>query len=129
ETVSLRIGSSFPEPRDRRMMSTWLSYRDLTALIERGLFAPDVGHTVVFGASANRDSWWDNRYAAGLGYTPQDSSEPFREKVESQPMPAPDDPSMIYQGGGFTAAGPFEDAPPPRRSASPKAERLLDVRN
>ncbi len=26
----MRIGSSFPEPRNRRMMSTWLSYRDLT---------------------------------------------------------------------------------------------------
>lgn len=30
ETVSIRIGSSFPEPANRRMMSTWLSFRDLT---------------------------------------------------------------------------------------------------
>ncbi|MDN5843541.1 MAG: NAD(P)-dependent oxidoreductase [Alcaligenaceae bacterium] len=108
ETVSMRIGSSYPEPKDRRMMSTWLSYDDLTMLIERGLFTPGVGHTVVFGASANRDGWWDNRYAARLGFTPKDSSEPFRAKVESQPMPAPDDPARIYQGGSFTAMGPFE---------------------
>ncbi|HWH40601.1 MAG TPA: hypothetical protein VNU21_12230 [Usitatibacter sp.] len=30
ETVALRIGSCFPEPRDRRMLVTWLSYADLT---------------------------------------------------------------------------------------------------
>jgi uronate dehydrogenase len=53
--------------------------------------------------------WWDNRYAAGLGYQPQDSSEVFREKVEAQPMPAADDPALVYQGGAFVASGPFGD--------------------
>lgn len=108
ETVSLRIGSSFPEPRDRRMMSSWLSYDDLTQLVEKALFTPDVGHTVVYGASANRDLWWDNHAAAHLGFQPKDSSEPFRAKVEAQPAPAPTDPAAIYQGGAFTAQGPFE---------------------
>ncbi len=109
ETVSIRIGSSFPEPQNRRMMSTWLSFDDLTQLIERSLYTPDVGHTVVYGASANRDVWWDNRFAAHLGYQPRDSSEPFRNKVEAQPMPAADDPAMVYQGGAFVASGPFGD--------------------
>ena len=108
ETVSLRIGSSFPEPANRRMLSTWLSYDDLTQLIERGLFTPDVGHTVVYGASANKTQWWDNRHAAHLGYEPKDSSEAFRPQVEAQPAPAADDPSMVYQGGAFVAAGPFD---------------------
>ncbi|HDS1736677.1 NAD(P)-dependent oxidoreductase [Pseudomonas sp. BP8] len=108
ETVSIRIGSSFPEPQNRRMLSTWLSYDDLTQLIERGLFTPDVGHTVVYGASANRDVWWDNRDAAHLNYQPKDSSEVFRAKVEAQPAPAADDPSMVYHGGAFVAAGPFD---------------------
>lgn len=108
ETVSIRIGSSFPEPQNRRMLSTWLSYDDLTQLIERGLFTANVGHTVVYGASDNRDVWWDNRYAAHLGFTPKDSSEPFRPAVEAQPVPAADDPSMVYQGGAFVAAGPFD---------------------
>ncbi|MBF8748463.1 NAD(P)-dependent oxidoreductase [Pseudomonas putida] len=108
ETVSIRIGSSFPEPQNRRMLSTWLSYDDLTQLIERSLFTPAVGHTVVYGASANRDQWWDNRYAAHLGFTPKDSSERFRTAVEAQPAPAADDPSMVYQGGAFVAAGPFD---------------------
>ena len=35
ETVCLRIGSSFPEPKDRRMLATWLSYDDLERLVRR----------------------------------------------------------------------------------------------
>jgi uronate dehydrogenase len=109
ETVSIRIGSSFPEPQNRRMLSTWLSYDDLTQLIYKGLTTPNVGHTVVYGASANRHVWWDNRLAKHLGYAPKDSSEVFRAKVEAQPMPAADDPAMVYQGGAFVESGPFGD--------------------
>jgi uronate dehydrogenase len=108
ETVSIRIGSSFPEPANRRMMSTWLSYRDLTTLVEKSLFTPDVKHTVVYGMSANREVWWDNTAAARLGFVAQDSSEPFRAKVEAQPPVAASDPNAVYQGGAFTAQGPFE---------------------
>jgi len=109
ETVSIRIGSSFPEPLNRRMMATYLSYRDLTNLIERSLFTPNVKHTVVYGASANRDLWWDNHMATQLGFEPQDTSEVFREKIEQQPPYAPNDPALIYQGGAFCEAGPFDD--------------------
>ena len=107
ETVSIRIGSSFPKPHNRRMMSTWLSYRDLTTLIEKSLFTPDVKHTIVYGMSANRDVWWDNAQAAHLGFVPQDTSEVFRDEIEAQPPVAADDPNAVYQGGGFTAQGPF----------------------
>ncbi len=109
ETVSIRIGSSFPEPLNRRMMSTWLSYDDLATLVEKSLFTPAVKHTIVYGASANKDVWWDNSAAAHLGWTPKDSSEPFRAKVEAQPPLAATDPNAIYQGGAFTAQGPFGD--------------------
>jgi uronate dehydrogenase len=68
-----------------------------------------VKHTVVYGASANRDAWWDNHMAAHLGFEPQDTSEVFREKIEQQPPYAPNDPALIYQGGAFCEAGPFED--------------------
>lgn len=107
ETVSIRIGSAFPKPRNRRMLHTWLSYRDLTELVRRSLFTPGVGHTVIYGVSANKDVWWDNRGAEILGFVPRDSAEPFRAEVEAQPAPAADDPDMVYQGGAFTAAGPF----------------------
>ncbi|ANN65340.1 NAD-dependent epimerase/dehydratase family protein [Bordetella bronchialis] len=107
ETVCLRIGSSFPEAKDRRMLVTWLSYDDLTHLIAQSLFTPGVGHTIVYGASANRDSWWDNSRAAHLGFQPKDSSEQFRARVEAQPPLPPDDPAGHYQGGAFVKAGPF----------------------
>ena len=109
ETVSIRIGSSFPEAQNRRMLASWLSYDDLKQLIERGLFTPNVGHTVVYGASDNSTVWWDNRLANHLGYQPKDSSEQFRSKVEAQPLPPADDPAMVYQGGAFVASGPFGD--------------------
>lgn len=107
ETVCLRIGSSFPEPKDRRMMVTWLSYDDLTDLVTRSLFTPEVGHLIVYGASANRDRWWRDDAARVLGFVPRDSSERFRAQVEAQaPLPA-DDPAARYQGGAFVKAGPF----------------------
>jgi uronate dehydrogenase len=108
ETVCMRIGSSFPKPVDHRMMSTWLSYDDLTELVRCSLFAPKVGHTVVCAASNNTPSWWDNRYATHLGWTPKDSSEPFRAGIEANvPRLAADDPAAMYQGGQFVKLGPF----------------------
>jgi uronate dehydrogenase len=108
ETACVRIGSSFPEPKDRRMLITWLSYRDLTELVRCCLFAPRLGHTIVYGMSGNRDKWWDNSKAAHLGFVPRDSSEPFRAKVEALPPVDPADPATQYQGGGFVKLGPFE---------------------
>ncbi|CAB3651195.1 NAD-dependent epimerase/dehydratase family protein [Achromobacter pestifer] len=111
ETVCLRIGSSFPEPKDRRMMVTWLSYDDLSDLVTRSLFTPGVGHLIVYGASANRDRWWHDDAAKVLGFVPQDSSESFRAQVEAQPALAADDPAARYQGGAFVKAGPFPFPP------------------
>jgi uronate dehydrogenase len=108
ETACVRIGSSFPEPKDRRMMLTWLSYDDLTELVRCCLFAPSLGHTIVYGMSANREVWWDNGKAVHLGYQPKDSSEPFRAKVEAQPPLAADDLAGKFQGGGFVKNGPYE---------------------
>ncbi len=107
ETVSIRIGSSFPEPHDARMLITWLSFRDLSELVRCSLVAPNVGHTIVYGASNNRDKWWDNSRAAHLGFVPQDSTEAWRASREAMPVLARDDPAKMYQGGGYTKMGPF----------------------
>ena len=108
ETVSLRIGSSFPEPRDRRMLATWLSYDDLERLVWSALTAPVVGHTVIYGVSDNRLTWWDNSSARHVGYRPLDSSEPFRAALEArQPHVDPTQPAARHQGGGFVTQGPF----------------------
>ena len=83
EAVSLRIGSCFAKPTDRRMLATWLSYPDLVHLVERSLIAPSVGHTVVFGVSANAESFWDNRAASALGFRPKDNAEAYRAEIEA----------------------------------------------
>lgn len=110
ETVSIRIGSCFPEPRDRRMLTTWLSYDDCFHLIERCLTAPRVAHTVIYGVSDNDAKLWDNTRAAHIGYRPKDNAEVFREKVEAAtPEPDPTDLVHAAHGGGFAAGGHFED--------------------
>ena len=108
QTACLRIGSSYPEPKDRRMLSTWLSYGDLTELVRCCLFTPELGHTIVYGVSANRDSWWDNAKVAHLGFVPKDSAEAHRPRVQALPGLPPGDPAARYQGGAFVSAGPFE---------------------
>ncbi len=108
ETVSLRIGSSFPVPVDRRMLATWMSYDDLERLVVAALGAPVVGHSVIYGMSDNSTTWWDNTPARHIGYRPQDSSEPFRAAAEArQPTIDSTDPVALYQGGGFVTKGPY----------------------
>lgn len=110
ETVSLRIGSSFPEPKDRRMLASWMSYDDLERLVMAALTAPIVGHSIVYGISDNTTVWYDNRRARHIGYRPQDSSERFRAAVEArQPHIDGNDPTAVYQGGAFVRQGPFEN--------------------
>lgn len=108
ETVCLRIGSCFPEPKDRRMLITWLSYNDMSELVRCSLTAPKVEHTIVFGASNNRDSWWDNSHAAHLGFKPKDNTEAWRARMEALPPVDPNDPAEIYQGGGYVNMGPYQ---------------------
>jgi uronate dehydrogenase len=108
ETVSLRIGSSFPEPRGRRALSTWLSYDDLERLVIAALTAPVVDHTIIYGVSANRSVWWDNRSASHIGFAPRDSSEPWRAQIEArEPVVDRSDPAALHQGGLFVTMGPF----------------------
>ncbi|MEF7613062.1 NAD(P)-dependent oxidoreductase [Aquincola sp. MAHUQ-54] len=110
ETVSLRIGSSYAEPKDRRMLATWLSFDDLERLVVAALTAPVVGHTVMYGVSDNATCWWDNTPARHIGYRPQHDSEVFRAAVEArQPHLDRDDPAVQYQGGAFVRTGPFEE--------------------
>ena len=114
ETVSLRIGSCFPQPTDRRMLASWLSYDDLERLVVAALTAPVVGHTVIYGMSDNAGTWWDNSSARHIGFRPQDSSQPCAAAIEAVQAPVdPTHPVAQFQGGGFVAKGPY----PPVRSS------------
>ena len=107
ESVCLRIAMCFPEPTTHRMLRSYLSYADLCGLVHRSLVAEGVGHTIVYGVSANRDLMWRNPGAARIGWTPRDSSERFRAGVEATtPVPDPTDVQNRYHGGRFTHDGP-----------------------
>ena len=108
ETACVRIGSSFPEPRDRRMLATWMSYDDLHRLITACLTTPVLGHSIIYGTSDNAVSWYDNHLARHIGYRPQDSSDVFRDAVYARtPEPDLQDPAVQFQGGGFVKIGPL----------------------
>lgn len=110
ESVCLRIFSSFPEPADRRMLWSYLSFADCVRLVEASLTAPRVTHTIAFGLSDNRVKTIDNSGANHLGYIPQDSSEPFRAAVEARtPTPDPKSAAVKYLGGWFCDLGHPDD--------------------
>ena len=110
ETVALRIFSSFPEPADRRMLWSWLSFEDCNRLTTAALTAPRVGFTVSFGISDNAVKPVDNRLANHLGYLPQDNSEAFRAAVEARtPVPDPKAPAVQHLGGWFVDLGHPDD--------------------
>ena len=99
-SMCIRIGSSFPEPTNRRMLSTWFSYRDLTELIKVGLTA-DYLFEIVYGVSANTRSWWDNSNAERLGYRPQDNAEAWADRLKGIVSEHPI--NEMFQGGGYCA--------------------------
>jgi uronate dehydrogenase len=110
ESVALRIFSSFPEPADRRMLWSWLSFDDCVRLVSAGLTAPRVGFTVAFGISDNALKPVDNRLAAHLGFYPQDNTEAFRAALEEHlPAPDPKAPAVQHLGGWFVDLGHPDD--------------------
>ena len=109
ETVSLRIGSSFEAPKDRRMLATWMSFDDTERLVAAALGAPIVGHTVIYGMSDNATRWWDNTPASHIGYRPKDSSEQFRAEVEARQQSIDRNARTAqFQGGAFVEQGYYD---------------------
>lgn len=110
ESACLRIFSSFPEPADRRMLWSWLSFADCGRLVRASLLTPDIGYTIAFGTSDNAVRPYDNRLADHLGYRPQDNTEPFRETLEARtPVPDPGAPAVRHLGGWFVDLGHPDD--------------------
>jgi uronate dehydrogenase len=104
EAACLRIGSCLPEPINARMLATWISPEDLASLVSACLRAPYLGFTIVYGMSANAQSWWDNSSASFLGYQPRHNAEDFRDRIAANSAPPDrDDPEVIYQAGHFAA--------------------------
>lgn len=110
ETAALRIFSSFPEPTDRRMLWSWLSFDDCIRLVTAALTAPRLGFTLSFGLSDNAVQPVDNHLAGHLGYRPEDNTEAFRAAVEAKtPAPDPKAPAVQHLGGWFVDLGHPDD--------------------
>lgn len=97
----VRIGTYAEKPENVRALSTWISPRDLTALIRVGLDA-DYHCETVFGISRNSRAWCNNSRALALGYDPQDDAEDFAAKVNSAGGPR-EPVAAALQGGGSAA--------------------------
>jgi len=107
ETVCLRIGSSFREPKNPRMMVSYLGYDDLIELVRCALFTPRVDHSIIYGVSDNAVRWWDNARAAHLGFHPQDSSHRFADRFPPSRAQDANAPEHVYQGGPWVLSTPM----------------------
>jgi uronate dehydrogenase len=101
DVVCVRIGSCLAEPRDVRMLSTWLSPADCARLFEATISAPAPGFQVVWGVSANTRRWWSLDAARALGYQPADDAEEFADRLMADPDAAESELDRRYVGGGF----------------------------
>ncbi len=112
ESVNVRIGSAYPEPINARMLSTWLSYGDLSRLVVCCVTAAKTGSCVVWGASNNgRMTWWRDDARAALGWAPTDTADPYAGQLAGA---ASGDPvEERYMGGAFCALGYSRSAPAP----------------
>lgn len=108
ESVCLRIFSSFPEPPERRMLWSWLSFDDCVRLVEASLTAPHVGCTITYGMSKNKVCPVDTSNWASIGYHPKDDTEFVREKVELNVPPLDPHAAQTQHLGGW-----FVDLPHP----------------
>jgi len=110
ESACVRIGSSFEKPLDRRQLATWLSFNDLTSLVKRIFEVDRLGFAIIYGVSANPETWWNNHQASHIGWHPVDSSAQFeQEDYLRNEVIDPFSPEVQFQGGKYAAAGHFED--------------------
>jgi uronate dehydrogenase len=113
ENINVRIGSCFPEPVDARMLSTWLSYADLTRLVMRATLAEKTGSCVIWGASNNARTYWRHDSRQELGWLPEDSVDTYAGQMAGKV--SDNKVQERYQGGAYTAIDYTRVASPPSR--------------
>lgn len=97
ESVSIRIGSCFEEPKNERMLATWLSRPDLARLISKAVEADRSGYAVVWGISRNSAAWWQGDDREVIGWEPEDSADGWAGRFD----PPTDRIADRFMGGGF----------------------------
>lgn len=80
--ICLRIGSWQPEPKNVRMLSTWLSPRDMAQLVWRSIETP-LTWGIFYAISGNTRRYWDIGPTQDLlGYRPEDDAERYAAQVQ-----------------------------------------------
>jgi uronate dehydrogenase len=98
----IRIGNASAQPIDERRLSIWISARDLCQLMRIGLEHEALKYEIVYGASNNTRSWWNNEAAHRLGYRPQDDAEAFAAQLlRAGPIENSTSRGAQFQGGNF----------------------------
>lgn len=106
KVTCLRIGNFGDRPLDHRRLSIWLKPEDMVQLCRIGLEHPDIHFEILYGASNNERSWWDNHRAYELGYRPTGRAEEFvAHAMAEQAKLKPDAIADFYQGGAFCSMG------------------------
>src|SRR5579859_6089318 len=90
--LCIRIGNVDDRPVDRRRLAIWLHPEGLVQLVRIGLEHPALTYEVVYGASDNERSWWDNEAAFRLGYRPRWRAEDYRDQALAAERGRPPDP-------------------------------------
>jgi uronate dehydrogenase len=98
ESLSIRIGTCLPKPKEPRHLSTWLSHDDLISMIEAGLRTSSLGCRVIWGVSSNQRSWWRS-HDTDLGDLRQHDAESFASSLTE--VESADPIAQRYQGGVF----------------------------
>lgn len=110
ESSCIRIFTSTDKPKARRMLWSYLSFDDLNRMVTDCLTAPHLGATIMAGMSDNKVKPVDMSNAGHVGYSPQDSAEPFRAEVEAATSADdPRAPSVERIGGWFIDLGHPDD--------------------
>lgn len=100
--LSIRIGHVLERPEDERRLAIWIHPEDLFQLIAIGLEHPDLHNEIVYGASRNARTFWDNATAFRLGYKPRHAAEDHVAfALEGQARRKPDPIGDRLQGGSF----------------------------
>ena len=102
KSMCIRIGTGLANPTDKRHLSTWISYRDLVHLVDVGLKNNKIHYSIVYGASKNKRSWWNNSHAYKLGYKPKDNAEKYKNTKLSKNEYS-DKLALKFQGGIFAS--------------------------
>ena len=103
--LSIRIGNVAEMPVDVRRLAMWIHIEDLFQLVRIGLEHPDLHNEIVFGASSNDRTFWDNGPAFRLGYRPKHKAEDHAaHALAAQENIDADEIGDKFQGGIFSSA-------------------------